>query len=217
MKTIKNVIQEKINDTIKNDVITDFIIEMIFESLEYNQFQPDQLFDMIDEKEGLACDIEDEVLFEINNCNFIKEFDYNYNLLLNVLNLNKYDISYNSINDKTDYIDIDIYINYLLSTVVEDRISRLINNGIIDDIVGLYYYSIIDARNADIDCHITTKNLELINEYIGETYPSNYQEFTRLYIGAYNNFTGGLLIDTELETPSNLNYILNTFSVKYFY
>ena len=100
---------------------------------------------------------------------------------------------------------------------MKDRISRLINHDIIDEIVELYYYSIIDVRNADIDCSITTKNLELINEYIGETYPSNYEEFTRLYIGAYNNFMSGLLIDTELETPDNLHYILSTFSVKYFY
>jgi hypothetical protein len=217
MKTIENVIQEKINDTIKSDVITDFIIEIIFESLEYNQFEPGELFDMIDQKEGLSSDIENEVLFEINNYNFIREFDYNYNLLLNQLNLNQYDISNNYIDSKKYYIDIDVYVNHLLSTVVEDRISRLINHDIINEIVELYYYSIIDTRNNDIDCHITTKNLELINEYISNEYPSNYEEFTRLYIGAYNNFTGGLLVDSELETPSNLNHILNTFSVKYFY
>ena len=143
-------IREMIIKKLENNSYDDFLIDKVFETLDYNQFGESDLFDMIDAKKELT-------------------------------------------NDLIDTLKLI------------DKVDILSEKGIFEEIVDLYYFSVVKMKNKG--CNISKKNLNLIYGYISYEYPDRYEELSSIYI------TSGVYIDTEGDVPNNLEIVLDKFNV----
>jgi hypothetical protein len=210
--TVKGIDIEKrivslINKKNEKSLFNDYLIEILFESLEYNQFDDDDLENGID-KDQLKNDIIEGVTDEIINCHFIDYYDYNYNLLLNDCNLNYINISSKIKGIHNKKCTVDYLINIMIYDEINDLLSNLIE--ILDEIIELYYFTILVVKGMTLcqiydDCYITEKNIEVIINCI--TY--NYYAEESIYI----NYDLTLNIDMIDDVHDDALKILNMFNL----